>query len=131
MKSVFFCLSARLEVYPIEEPKTVLTLGSREFNRICEYDSNGFYDWLRQSSGSIIGVRYFIFEEYLNISDELRALTSVEAYPNDPCFYLFLGEERDYEESLSADQLFYGDYVYRSDDGTLGMSFELPTGRRL
>jgi len=127
MDNVFLCFSEKLSIHHVKERTPQLVIKNEIFTQ-DGYDSHGFYDWLRNSDGLVVGVRYDLFETHLDIRDELLHWDYVYKQPtgfDDVSLLIFFTAVREFDESCSADQSLTGDYVYRSKNGKLGISFQL------
>lgn len=84
----------------------------------------GFYDWLRTTDEKIIGVRMiFSAGEVDFLIPKLAKPQYVEWTLGSTAIEIFFTDEKTYSPSLSADQGFFGNRIYKSDDGTYAMSF--------
>jgi hypothetical protein len=86
-------------------------------------DFTGFYDWLRTPRGLVIGVRYYPVQEVEFLCKLAAHLSYVEIDPKTRIVTLYFSEDRGVEPSLSADQDFGDNQVYKSDAGEYGISF--------
>lgn len=75
-------------------------------------DFIGFYDYLRNSEGEILGVRMIPFEDCGFLETELN---------------LFASSGEDVDESKSDDQLFTDNKLYKSRNGSILITFLAPT----
>ena len=103
-----------------------------KFDNRLSYDSkgsdgdNGFYDWLRDASGSVIGVRWFPYDEA--ILRELKYINKYEYIELSSDFLelkLFFSSNRIVDETRSADQDFLENNIYYSEDGEYAISFSM------
>jgi hypothetical protein len=79
----------------------------------------GFYDWLRNPFGQIIGVRYWPFEhcKFLLTEPNLDPDIRVEGGG----LLVFFGAEATFEPALSGDQDFEESRVLRGESGSFGL----------
>lgn len=68
-------------------------------------DWTGFYDWLRNCGGKVIGVRYWPFEQAEFLLKECSHCDSVRVDSRGALLFFF-GGESGFEEKLSGDQAF-------------------------
>ena len=128
MKSLFLGLLERLAIAEIDRAPASLWTAGHRFLRIDDFDSNGFYDWLRRADRQIIGVRYFIFREHEFIFGSFQNLEYITLGPLIDTgleVRIYFGDERNFEPSISCDQLFNGDYFFRSENNVIGLTFQL------
>lgn len=64
----------------------------------------GFYDWLRNSEGTVLGVRQYIDDRSSILLEKSFSGTEVEAEHG--IVRIYFGEERDFDETKSCDQSF-------------------------
>ena len=86
-------------------------------------DFTGFYDWLRTAGGLVIGVRYYPVQEVEFLCTLTEPLPYVEIDPQTRILTLYFSEDRGVEPSISADQDFGDNKVYKSETGEYGLSF--------
>ncbi|MGC2235534.1 MAG: hypothetical protein WA584_05210 [Pyrinomonadaceae bacterium] len=75
-------------------------------------DFIGFYDYLRNTAGEVSGVRFFPFEDCRFSKKEIN---------------LFASPEKDIDESISDDQLFTDNKLYKSRNGNILLTFLAPS----
>jgi len=88
-------------------------------------DFTGFYDWLRDPAGGVIGVRYLPFEASRAVCDAVCAFPYVEVAADRSSFAIFFSPERAFDPASSGDQAFGGNRVFVADDGTYALTFDL------
>lgn len=128
-KYVFLTLRQRLGIYEIRDAVPIITIGNQKFMRDDDEDTHGFYDWLKDSTRKIIGIRLFLFEDYQFVIDNFRTYEYVGSETTklgNTLIYLYFSEQREFSDSLSDDQLFTGNYFYRSESREIAMTFEAP-----
>ena len=128
-RSLFFSFEDRLKIYLIPEPTNTLNIGDEAFERTEGWDGHGFYDWLRTADGTVVGLRYDPAGDYSYVYDKVKLFDYVEIQSTNGenlWFLVFLGKDRIFDDARSADQLFFGDYFYRSTSGIFGLCVELP-----
>jgi hypothetical protein len=100
-----------------------LTVGGTTFMDTGYGDFTGFYDWLRNSKGQILGVRYYPFEDIHFLFDIVGTLNYIDASRNREVFNIYFSDDRVFDESVSDDQAFGGNKVYQSWSGEYAVSF--------
>ena len=84
----------------------------------------GFYDWLRSSSGKILGVRSWLEDEEIQgIRNRIADSTFVEW--SDTQLRLWFSNQRLYEERLSGDQALGTHRILMSSDGEIAIGFDV------
>ncbi|HEY6252421.1 MAG TPA: hypothetical protein VI685_20900 [Candidatus Angelobacter sp.] len=83
---------------------------------------SGFYDWLRDSSGKLLGIRYHPCEETAFVLEQASRLNYAErgAYGD---MSLFFSNERSFDPKKSTDQDFLYDQLFVADDGSTAIAF--------
>ncbi len=98
------------------------------FRKYFSDDDNGFYDWLRNAEGDVIGVRWFPHEE-TSLRDiragYLAELPNVTIDSDKLGLTIYFTENRRVDESKSGDQEFLENNVYFSSNGTYAISFAI------
>jgi hypothetical protein len=82
----------------------------------------GFYDWLRDADGNLLGVRYTPFEDTEFLIDHTTKLPYVKTAPL-RYIEIYFSEKRAIDAKRSCDQEFLYDAVFRSDDGDYAIAF--------
>lgn len=95
-----------------EMPENSILLGNIEYRDADIGDFIGFYDFLRNSAGEILGVRFFPFEDCDFAEKELK---------------MFVSPNQNYDESKSDDQLFGDNKLFKSKNGRILLTFLAPT----
>lgn len=117
MFKLFLCNSSCVNEHIILDGKTY-TIDS------ISKDSKGFigfFDWLRIREETIVGIRISFFED-LNYTTILMKKSYVNsAFENKSVELLFTGHRFDSE--FSGDQDFTSNYVYKSEEGDLLLTF--------
>ncbi len=91
---------------------------------------NGFYDFLRSSGGAIIGIRYLPYPDAEFVLNEVSqgAGLRVANEASEGILLIFWGGDQTFDPSMSADQYFGDNTVYRSKNtGRLALSFGIDT----
>jgi hypothetical protein len=103
-------------------PMAGFTIGEEKYYDASFGDWTGFYDWLRDAEGGLLGVRYTPFEQTEFLTRELENLHYVKA---DPPRHLeiYFSKRREIDPKRSCDQAFLYDAVFRSDKGSYAIGF--------
>lgn len=96
------------------------------FRNLGGQDFNGFYDFLRDDSGRILGTSLSVFPTAEFLLDTLRSRSYVEV-ANPTILRIFFAKERNFEPSISVDQYFGENRIYRSTSGRIALSLSLAT----
>lgn len=111
-----------------------LDLLLRQLNIDCEkinIINNGFYDWLRNNQGKIIGVHFHIFDEYWVVADQVfkktidQEICYTKFYQKNNLLQIFLESSRDIDFSRSDDQDFGISAIIKKDSCTFCAIFEV------
>jgi hypothetical protein len=86
-------------------------------------DFTGFYDWLRNSDGEIIGVRYLPVDGLEFLGHALVHLPYVEVNEQIRSIEFYFTDDRGVDESVSDDQDFGSNRLFKSQDGVFAISF--------
>lgn len=103
-------------------PLAGFSIGEEKYYDASFGDWTGFYDWLRDAEGGLLGIRYTPFEQTEFLTRELKDLHYVQA---DPPRHLeiYFSERREIDPKRSCDQAFLYDAVFRSDKGGYAIGF--------
>ena len=88
-------------------PDGKLTVNGIDYVDLGLGDWTGFYDWLREKSGQVCGVRYTPFPEFNHLLDRFPSDCSYLAFPSrgsKSYVEIFFTSSRDYEAEKSDDQ---------------------------
>lgn len=133
---ILVVLKSTLEIVQLNDLSHKIILDGQEFTKKIKGDFLGFYDWLKNKEGNIIGLRYFLFEDYQFIIDDL-ALLHVNYLEIDSAvrynsiLYIYFSEEKDFIDKVSNDQLFGDNCIYKSELGEYAITFCLPDKMQL
>jgi hypothetical protein len=105
-------------------PARTWSVGGTWYHEIPETQSTGFYDWLRDRAGGIVGLRYAPPVEAQVPLDQFTRLPYINVRPDQKVFEVYFGREREYNEAESDDQAFVGIAHFVSDAGDWAISFE-------
>ena len=111
---------AKSPVWPLKS----FVLDDKQYHDAALGEWTGFYDWLRDASGDLLGVRYGLNEETEFLGEQTRALDYVKVVA--PGYIeIYFSDRRHFEPKLSADQDFLYDPIFRSDDGEYALGFAM------
>ena len=85
-------------------------------------DFTGFYDWLRDADGNLLGVGYTPCEDTKFLVEHTEKLSYVKA-DRSPHIEIYFSEKRAIDAKRSCDQEFLYDAVFRSDDSDYALGF--------
>ena len=83
----------------------------------------GFYDWLRDRAGRVIGVQQWLFEP--STYPFAKAFAGVDADSHSGCVRIFFGQSRDVDEAASCDQDFGSNRLLVAND-SIALTFNAP-----
>jgi len=112
-------------VYPIHaELQSELLLDSQVFKDSGAGDWLGFYDWLRTKTGELIGVRLWVDEVNIHLSNATHCVNVVADKKCFP-FVVYFGDQREFEDEQSCDQDF-GSNMLMLGAGKFALTFNSP-----
>ena len=86
-------------------------------------DFTGFYDWLRNTKGRVIGVRYLPADELDFLCNAVAQLPYVVVDWRIKSIELYFSGDRSVDEGASNDQEFGDNRLFKSASGTFALSF--------
>jgi len=104
-------------------PRTFVHNGEN-FQDTDDQDFNGFYDFLRDDSRHVLGISFSPPALHGFLMDCVRSLPYVEV-PCSTTLRIFFREERNFNPSISMDQYFGDNRIYRSPGARVALSFGL------
>ncbi|ETW96940.1 MAG: hypothetical protein ETSY1_24585 [Candidatus Entotheonella factor] len=123
---IFLKSHPELSLYPDFPPKT-FRFGEDTFHQVKTDRWQGFYDWLRDETENIIGLRYWLFEK---IDPRLPLLTSLPYINSDQeegFIEIYFFDSRSYVQANSDDQDFGNQGIFLSDQGLIALAFDIST----
>lgn len=105
-------------------PLKGFALDGKEYRDAALGEWTGFYDWLRNPNGVLLGVRYWLNEGTERLVQQAHVLDYVRVDPS-RFIEIYFSDRRDIEPKLSADQEFLYDAVFRSDNGQYALGFAM------
>jgi len=90
-------------------------------------DFTGFYDWLRDAAGGVIGVRYLPFEASQALCDAVAGFPYVDMTADRSSLTVFFSDERAFDPASSGDQSFGRNRVFVASDGAFALTFDAGT----
>jgi hypothetical protein len=103
-------------------PLNSFAIGDRSFHDAGFGEWTAFYDWLRDSEGKLLGVRYWLEKDTEFLIDHCRGLSYVQTTPSRH-IEIFFSDGRAVDPKLSCDQAFLYDAIFYSDDGEYAIGF--------
>jgi hypothetical protein len=103
-------------------PLKGFVVGDKQYLDAAFGDWTGFYDWLRDVDGNLLGVRYTPFEDTEFLTEHTTKLSYVKVDPSRH-IEIYFSEKRAIDAKRSCDQEFLYDAVFRSDDGDYAIGF--------
>jgi hypothetical protein len=110
---------AEHEPWPVQS----FSIDGETYREIGLGEWTGFYDWLRDRSGNVIGVRYSSFKDIPGLIEAARTLDYV-VVRSSRSLEIFLADKRESDEQHSADQEFQYDAVFHSATGRWALAFD-------
>ncbi len=102
-----------------------LEYNKEEYHPVDSEDWTGFYDFLRNDKGIIIGIRYWPDEEAMFICDLIRHLPYAKVSEKKEWIEFYFTTDRDYISALSTDQQFTGNWILKSRSGKYAITFRI------
>lgn len=106
----------------IRWPLKGFVIGSKRYHDAAFGNWTGFYDWLRDAQGNLLGVRYTPSDQTEFLTEQLKGLAYVKSDPSRH-LEIYFSDRREFDDTLSCDQEFLYDAVFRSDDGEYAIGF--------
>lgn len=121
---IIIILSKTVTFLTTEESPSSFDYGGNRFFGKFSTDNNGFFDWLRNKSSQIIGVRWTAYDEqgFRLVADNLLSLSNVEI-DGSGSICIYFGQEVEFDESISCDQDFGENNFYITAEGLCAISF--------
>ena len=85
-------------------------------------DWTEFYDWLRDSAGNILGVRYWLRSDTEFLIEYAKGKEYIQS-ESPRQIEIYFSERRGADAELSCDQDFLYDAIFRSDNGDYAIAF--------
>lgn len=106
-------------------PLKGFVVGNKQYRDAAFGDWTGFYDWLRDVNGDLLGVRYTPSDATEFLIEHATKLSYVKADPSRH-IEIYFSENRTTDPKRSCDQEFLYDAVFRSgeDDYAIGFGIE-------
>jgi len=92
-------------------------MGERDYRDQGYGDWTGFYDWLRSAPDSVIGVRYWPFDNTRFLADLVGSLPYVKVPEDGSCLEIYFSGRGRVEARASDDQSFGSNRVFYSEEG--------------
>ena len=110
-----------IEKFPLEK----LNVGSNKYRNLGEGIWQGFYDWLRDASGKIIGVRFWRFEDADLQLSNIASLPYVLVNRDKDYIEIYFSDSRQYVIEKSDDQDFGAQRIFVDDGGTWAIALDV------
>jgi hypothetical protein len=119
-------LGSELELAMVDGPlSSGFTQGDCFYRDAGQGDFTGFYDWLRDTAGRLLGLKYWIYRDVDFHREVLASLPYVELPDGEPSVEIFFSAERGYDAAKSDDQSFADNALFRSEDGEWAVTFSV------
>lgn len=103
-------------------PLTGFSVGDKRYHDAGLGAWTAFYDWLRDSEGKLLGVRYWLEQDTEFLVEHTKLMKYVQAVPSRH-IEIYFSERRAIDPRLSCDQAFLYDAIFRSEDGEYAIGF--------
>lgn len=121
---LFLACSQSLDVFFGNDFPRTFVRDEQHFEDLDDRDFNGFYDFLRDDSRRVLGVRFLPSAPPEFLLDSLKSLPYVERGLSTE-LRIFFSQERKFDPSISVDQYFGENRIYCSTTGRIALSFSL------
>lgn len=109
----------------VEEcPGDAFQIGDRYYRDKGYGDWTGFYDWLKDSAGRVLGVRYWPFEETHFLLELLSQFPYVVVAEDQSYLEIYFSSDCQVERQRADDQDFGANKVFSTDQGEWVISFD-------
>ncbi len=123
---LFVVLNKQPNCYHIDRLKAEIVYDERNFIEYNDDNFSGFYDWLRDITGKIIGVRYAALERFNPaLIKALKQLSYISFIHEKVVEIYFSSNERRVDDKTSNDQDFGICKVYVSSNSTFAVLFDI------
>lgn len=99
-------------------------MGGRDYRDQGYGDWTGFDDWLRSAADTVIGVRYWPFENTRFLADVVGSLPYVKVPEDGSCLEIYFSARGRVEARASDDQSFGSNRIFCSEEGGWAISFD-------
>jgi hypothetical protein len=106
----------------LKRPLKSFVVGKKQYHDAGFGEWTVFYDWLRDSDGKLLGVRYWLEQDTEFLVDYTKRLGYVQAVSTRH-IEIYFSERRAVDPKLSCDHAFLYDAIFRSDDGEHAIGF--------
>ena len=123
------CLVVALSSGPVvvlahECPTQSVELAGQRYHASEFGEFTGFYDWLRDGTGKVLGVRYWPFETTEFLCEALASLPYVVVAVDRTYVEIYFAEERDIDAERSSDQDFGTSRLFSADGGAWALALD-------
>jgi hypothetical protein len=106
----------------LQWPLKGFLVGNKQYLDAAFGEWTGFYDWLRDTDGNLLGVRYAPSEDTEFLIERVTNLSYVKADPSRD-IEIYFSQKRTVDAKHSCDQAFLYDAIFHSDDGDYAIGF--------
>src|SRR5437016_5440827 len=99
-----------------QSSKPILRMDNREFTDPTDRSWNCFYDWLRNASNRVLGVRLWLWNDLSNLVEHLGYLPYTRVGKEKKSIEVFFSDDRQYIDEFSKDQEFYENRILESNN---------------
>lgn len=123
---LFVVLDKRISCYHLDKLEKQIVLNKSTFFEYEDNDFSGFYDWLRDPIGKVIGVRYATLDPFdPSFVSRLKGLTYVKFVHEQVVEIYFCDKGRYIDNNNSNDQDFGICKIYSSSDLIFAILFDI------
>jgi hypothetical protein len=105
-------------------PQDKIQIAGRCYHDRGYGDSTGFYDWLRNYAGAVIGVRYWPFEDTEFLCEALASLPYVAVAADKTYLDIYFSDDRRFDPERSCDQDIGASKVFSADGAGWALAFD-------
>lgn len=116
--------NAKPNCYHLDRVERNLKINNIQYKEFEDNDYSGFYDWLRNAIGQIIGIRYTRLDPFNStLVAQLKKIPYIN-FVHKKIIEIYFSHHRNYLDSISNDQDFGTCKLYVSADQTYAMLFD-------
>lgn len=117
MKGLFVILGQQVKCFFLDKLDSVVELDDIIYKEADNQAYSGFYDWLREDTNTIIGLRCYRFDGFdPDLSKALDELPFVK-FVKEKVIEVYFASKRSFREDISNDQDFGACKLYSGDTG--------------
>jgi hypothetical protein len=123
-KCLFVILRPKLALAMVEQcPEDRIVLEGETYQDKGFGYATGFYDWLRESTGIIVGVRYWPQEPHYFPFRQVEHLSYLVTTEGIPCVEIYFSPNQEFDNRQSDDQAFGDNKIFSTDQGEYLITF--------